>query len=397
MNSLQNEPDEAASIEELLGGSTTQHFLPTDRDFKPWHKPRKQWIREEQWAKHCLKLMEDHLAEGQEFTYLSLPGPDLLDVRFLSQTCLSANRNLRFLGFNNPSDESSADKISLTKGVAEICQSDHVSNFSSVVPDRLENLADGKSVANRTLAEFGSLDAINIDLCNSMLGHVPLSKQATYYDALHALFEHQKNKRTKPFLLFLTTKTDRPALKESAVALLASAVKKNLSNPDFKDKLSKDFKVDAYEVNNLIDTKKLSLGWSNRKVSKFVSVALIKWMLGLLWDGQPSWYINILDGCEYQVHTERDMLSICCLCVPMRKVADDRARLSRHNQPDQSASISERSLAMDVLDKVISMFDLDERLEADTTAFDDLVGRAAKLMETAGYSGEKYKSHFGLR
>lgn len=395
MSSPQNESDEAAELASLLGTPVVQHLPPTDRDFKPWHKPRKQWIREEQWAKHCLKLMQDHLVTDEEFTYLSLPGPDLLDVRFLSQTCLAAKRNLRFLGFNNPTDESPGDQISLTKGVAEICQSDHVSKFSSVVPDRLENLAARESVANKTLADFGSLDAINIDLCNSMLGHVPLTQQATYYDALHALFEHQKNNRTKPFLLFLTTKTDRSALKESAVARLASAVKKNLVNPDFKEKLSRDFKVDAYEVVNLIASKRLSLGWSARKVSRFVSVALIKWMLGLLWDGHPSWYIKILDGCEYRVHSDRDMLSISCICMPVRKVADDHTNLSKHKQQDQGVAVSERLLAMDALDKVFASFDLDQRLAADATGFDALVARAAKLMESAGYNGEKYRAEFG--
>lgn len=395
MSNPTNGLDEAAEIASLLGAPVAQHLLPTEREFEAWHKPRKQWVREEQWAKHCRKLMEEFLGAEKEFTYLSLPGPDLLDVRFLSQTCLAAKKNLRFLGFNNPADESPANQISLTKGVAEICQSDHVSNFSSVIPDRLENLASAESVANKTLAEFGSLDAINIDLCNSMLGHVPLSRQATYYDALHALFEHQKNNRTKPFLLFLTTRTDRSALKESAVAKLATAVKKNLSNPDFKDKLSKDFRVDAFEVIKLIDSKKLSLEWSNRKVSKFVSVALIKWMLGLLWEGQPSWYIKILDSCEYRVHSERDMLSISCVCVPVRRAADDHTSLSKHKQLNPDGLVSERSLAMDALDKVVSTFDLDEMLRADATAFKALVERSARLMESAGYSGEKYRSHFG--
>lgn len=395
MNSFQNEPEEAVSIEELLGGSPATHFLPAAKGFKPWHKPRKQWIREEQWAKHCLQLMEDHVASGKEFTYLSLPGPDLLDVRFLSQTCLGANRELRFLGFNNPADESPEDQISLNKGVAEICQSDHVSKFSVVVPDRLENLASAESVANKKLAEFGSVDAINIDLCNSMLGHIPLSQQSTYYDALHALFEHQKNNRTKPFLLFLTTRTDRGALKEDAIARLATAVKKNMGNPDFKDRLLKDFKIPAYEVLKLVESKKISQDWSQKKLSNFVSVALIKWMLGLLWDGHPSWYIKILDGCEYRVKSDRDMLSISCICVPLRKAAGDQARLSKHKTSDSQSQVSERSLGVEALDRVLEIFDLDEQLRSDNATFGDLVARAAKLMESAGYNGREYVSKYG--
>lgn len=393
MNSSVDGVDESQEIAELLGATAATLAPQTQRDLKPWHKPRKQWIREEQWAKNCLALMAGALKGQSEFTYLSLPGPDLLDVRFLSQTCFDANKKLKFLGFNNPVNETPEDQLSLIKGVAEICQSDHVNKFSSVVPDRLENLALRESVANRTLAEFGSLDAINIDLCNSILGHVPLAEQASYYDALHALFEHQKNNRTKPFLLFLTTKTDRGALKESALAKLAQAVKKNLKNPDFKNKLSNVFKIEAFEVNNLIDSKKLSAGWTPKKLSRFVYVSLAKWMLGLLWDGHPSWSLKILDSCEYHVYSGQDMLSISCLCVPVRKAAGDQTTLSKHTQEDV-IGLSERQCGMELLDCVNQTFDLDKKLNLDSVEFTALLERAARLMESAGYDGEHYKQKF---
>jgi hypothetical protein len=382
--------NEADAISELLGVSPTSFEPSQKRGFKPWHKPRKHWIRENQWAKNCRDLMTTSNAAENEFRYLSLPGPDLLDVRFIAQTCAEANKRLLFLGFNNPSDETPDDQISLTKGVAEIVQNTHVSQFSSVIPDRLENLALTNSVAQEHLTKFGSFDAINLDLCNSMLGHVPQSEQSTYYDALHALFEHQKKQRTKPFLLFITTRTGEDTIDISSLAKLGAAVSKNLQHADFCSRLKAEFGVPAHEVNDLISNNAVPSGWSQSTLSRFMSVALGKWLLSLLWNGNPKWKLRLVDSCEYKVHIDRDMLSVTFICEQVQTSVTDSSKLSRHISANVSSATNERSLGLGLLDQFLATFDLDAKLAGDQKLYKELVDRAASLMESAGYVSSDY-------
>ena len=78
-------------------------YLPTQiepKEFKPWHKPRKQFVRREQLSALLLRLYEKR-EPGDPLCYLGLPGTDLIDLRYLhEQLCSESERPLRFLGFN---------------------------------------------------------------------------------------------------------------------------------------------------------------------------------------------------------------------------------------------------------------------------------------------------------
>lgn len=397
MSSQRASRDEADVISELLGTSPTTFVSHKQREFKPWHKPRKHWIRENQWGKNCGDLMATFTATEDEFRYLSLPGPDLLDVRFILQTCANANKRLRFLGFNNPTDETDDDQFSLTKGVAEIVQNVHVSQFSAVIPDRLENLALKNSVAQEHLTAFGSFDAINLDLCNSMLGHVPKGDQSTYFDAVHALFEHQKKHRTKPFLLFLTTRTDQKTIDIATLAKLETAVRNNLQYPDFCKRLHTEFDVPAHDVNELVTDSVVPNRWNPSTLSRFVSVALGKWLLGRLWNGHPRWKLRLVDSCEYKVHSDRDMLSVSFVCEQVLTPVADSSKLSSHISTNSLSSATECSLALNLLDDCRATFDLDKKIAADNDLHTGLIDRCAVLMEGAGYPAADYKKYFRLR
>ncbi len=60
-----------------------QHEQFPQKEFKPWHRPRKQWIRVKQWKQETLRLVDAITLTDRPLTYLSLPGDDLLDVRVI--------------------------------------------------------------------------------------------------------------------------------------------------------------------------------------------------------------------------------------------------------------------------------------------------------------------------
>jgi hypothetical protein len=346
------EGSEADFVANLINTPISQVSELAIKGFKPWHKPRKHWIREHQWAKNCRELM-------QQFT---------------------ADRH----------NETSQDLSLLDTGVAELVLSPHVSQVSTVVRDRLQSLANRESVSNERLKEFGDFDAVNIDLCNSMIQAVGKTDQQTYYDALHALFEHQKASRTKPFLLFVTTRTHRKTLDEDSLSKLVVPLDRNLKNSDFSRKIETGIGIQCNQVGSLISQQAIPSQWTQRMVSQTVAIAISKWLLALLWNGHPRWKITLKDSFEYEVLEERDMLSVTFLCEPVQVSSNDLSKLSNYVLNKPSSQLSEVELALLLLKGLLETQDLDEKLRKEVNTYQETVAAAADLMASAGYSRGDY-------
>ena len=52
------------------------------KEFMPWHKPRKQFVRRKQWSALLRRLYKNR-GPGDPLRYLGLPGTDLIDLRYL--------------------------------------------------------------------------------------------------------------------------------------------------------------------------------------------------------------------------------------------------------------------------------------------------------------------------
>src|SRR4051812_14989998 len=95
----EEEPGHADDIVEIRSYEAP---LPVKRTFAPWHRPRKQFVRDHQWKVQINSMLADVPTEDGTLKYLGLPGADLLDLRhFHSEVCLPQNIGLRFLGFNS--------------------------------------------------------------------------------------------------------------------------------------------------------------------------------------------------------------------------------------------------------------------------------------------------------
>ena len=77
----------ADNRDNLIAGIYQGEIVPTlesraRREFKPWHKPRKHFVRLHQWCHETRQLLKKlQYANGSELRYLGLPGEDLLDIR----------------------------------------------------------------------------------------------------------------------------------------------------------------------------------------------------------------------------------------------------------------------------------------------------------------------------
>ena len=93
-----------ATNDNLLDGIAPKgvsHEIPiSEKKFRGWHKPRKQLVRRDQWLAEVKALIPILRLDGNLLRYLTLPGPDMFDVRLLAEFCNQNGLRLRPLGFN---------------------------------------------------------------------------------------------------------------------------------------------------------------------------------------------------------------------------------------------------------------------------------------------------------
>ncbi|KAF0220416.1 MAG: hypothetical protein FD174_1317 [Geobacteraceae bacterium] len=363
------------------------HNRPTTlkSDFKPWHKPRKQWVRKFQWIQEVEKLSQQlRFENGRPLKYLSLPGKDLLDVRCIHGWCQANKVNLRFLGFNDPSDPADPNDSELNLSVAELAQREFIDCESLVVPDKFERIGDTSSIAYTRMIEAGPFDIINLDLCNSIAGHVPLEKQDDYYNAIFRIIEFQKSKKAQPWLLFITTRANEKAVNPSAGRKLFQCIEDNAKLSDeFRGRLATELGIDFSLSNPGVTSRNL------------VGLGLGKWLLKLLIDGQPKWSLKMLDSAEYKVYPPSaapDMLSLAFECSLIVQPPNDSVGLARHPNTLIAEVAEEKDFALGLIDSVKNIMDLDVMMHGDEQLRKTMIDEAAHLMTDARYDGAKYKA-----
>src|ERR1700743_396274 len=158
------------------------------KKFLPWHKPRKQYVRDTQWCAEIVSMLDDVAGlsiDGQSLSYCGLPGSDFLDLRrFHEMICVPRSLNLRFLGFNTATVSNTQEQIELNISQDEIMKLDFVDKVSEVIPDDFRTVADTKSVGWKKFFLFGPFDVVNLDLCDSFGAAEAELFNDNYYNAV---------------------------------------------------------------------------------------------------------------------------------------------------------------------------------------------------------------------
>lgn len=374
----------------------TTNLLPRKKKVKAWHAPRKQWIRIYQWNAQIEGLI-DEIQSTQvdlvsDISYLSLPGTELLDIRMVLQLCNAKNVRLKFLGFNDPERESTKDVTALNISESELKQQPNVHPGSVVVKDKLEQLAAQTSTAQLALEHFGSLDVINLDLTHCVANLAPNGLQGDYYRAIHQLFEHQRNRRVKPFLFFITTRVHPQLIDRSAFGILLGVLSQNFKlHSSFAEKMKGCFGIETSDIAAAQNDNGFDA--IAKYLDKVFSMALGKWMLNLLLGGGPQWAIEMQESCSYTVHAsgDPDMFSFAFICRPIKQASFDHAGLSGLVAAQPFVAVNhELQFAERLIEAVTKVFDLDRRLNGDDQLKGELVHAATELMRQAGYDPADY-------
>lgn len=185
---------------------------PQDKPFAPWHKPRKQFVRREQWLREVVALHDEMPTKPERFEYLTLPGNDFLDVRYLHDEFLvERDQPGRFLGFNiaahpnHPQQAESDSGLYAVKGLA------HIDRDSHVVGDDFRMVGRITSPSYKLIQSRGPFHVVNIDLCDGVASQ---PGTPSMFDAIRTIIGIQR-RTPSPSLLLLTTRIGPDQVEES--------------------------------------------------------------------------------------------------------------------------------------------------------------------------------------
>jgi hypothetical protein len=65
---------EQSLADDIVGDGTYEASAPEQLKFLPWHRPRKQFVRQRQWSAEIERLLDDCPITDGKLKYLGLPG-----------------------------------------------------------------------------------------------------------------------------------------------------------------------------------------------------------------------------------------------------------------------------------------------------------------------------------
>ena len=396
--------------------------LPThiarSKSFAPWHKVRKQYVREFQWNKYVKNLVKHHLrselqtTESPEWSAedapdsddtldsvpesiridnplrcLVIPGDDLLDIRSLWKDTEDLKCYIRYLGFNERYG-SNEENTQLYISNNDVVSQHRIHSDSTVLRDRFQSVANQNNIAYKYLKEVGPFHVVNLDLCDSLFptqeGDLP-----SYYAALHRLTEFQLKSTAQPWLLFITTEVAPNEVDVEQFDALCIPTKENYkTNQGFVEEIDKLVPKEAFSTaESRIDLTSLS----EVETTRLFGVAIGKALLSLSQTASPKWRVEMLASYEYGINKDKNvsMLSLAFQFRPITSPPVDTTGLSKI-KVEPKPPVDEAALAIKLVKAVSRIENIDDTLEQDSDLFLRLQEDSANLLQAAGYSRKEY-------
>ena len=203
---------------------------------QPWHRPRKQFIRERQWVR-CAEMLLDRLGASDapslrsgKVNYLTLPGVDYFDVEVIGRLAAERDLDLETVGFMAEAVNEPVKARSQFRSEA-LVKRGLITDTSVTYPYRVEELARRGGQAYRNVRARAPFHIINLDACGS-IARPGAQPSTTLMEALFCLLELQFNTMRDPWLLYLTTDVRRETVVPEVKRALNEAIEQNASESD---------------------------------------------------------------------------------------------------------------------------------------------------------------------
>ena len=387
---MAREPDQVLH-DGIFQSATPQHVPPgkiqkiLKKTWKPWHMPRKQWIRLRQWNVQIGQLIDALNLVDRPLRYLSLPGEDFLDIRVVRELCERKSVHLKCLGFDNgtylPKTETERN---ISKN--EVFQSSIIYPGSDVKKDDFARISDENSQAYKVAKHHGPYDIINLDLCGSFSRR----QGRPYYDALCNLIDIQIKERSQPWMFFLTTRADVGQVNTNDLPNYWRNLRYNVLRSDiFKDRLESLLGDHFEHINGNLQQELIRL--ERTKFGRLFALCIAKWLLRLMSSGSPLWVTEMLDSYWYRVSYAKapNMLSLSFRFRQVTDTRQDPTGLAETRNP-QNVQVDEAELAISALTKTESLVDIDRLLIENPALYNKMVEESKKLLGSARYLIKDY-------
>jgi hypothetical protein len=350
------------------GGGTTEvvPLVERRREFKPWHHPVKQIVRNRQWGALTQRLIGDIRPTITTLRYFTLPGPDLLDVRVLADVCAPQEIKVEFFGFDTAvvengadGERTHADVSAAADAQAVLRQAGRITDESVVIRGRLEDIAITRTHEANQLRAQQPFHVINIDACNHLTFRQEGAKNL--FDALQELLRHQ-TRAEDPWLLFLTTRCSPDRLCDAGDEFKNRiAANLELSPDEFKKALASVLNVDIADLEAALEA-----GWAARDANflKLYVIGFGKYLLHL-YNGQPASPadVELVSTYAYTIHPDDPpMLALAFRITPsgpqMYPPSTGGMVPLRDLEPTRAVRVAERAGRLWLLDEALNEFEI---------------------------------------
>lgn len=266
-----------AEIEELA--------VPVELDeLAPWHRPRKQLVREEQWIRLSRQLIRRERGrpglreppEGEpEVRYLTLPGIDYLDVRQLAGLCAELDCCLTSTGFQS-GGEGNPYVARAQLREKSLIDAGHITGHSNTFARRFEDISHTNSDAYRDVRRRGPFNIVNIDACGS-LARPGADHANRLVEAVYRIVELQLQLMNGRWLLFVTTDVQRESIAQETLERLCAAIFANADdNENFRQLAAPLLQPGEADIRNAARAAAERTGMT---FLQLFSLGLAKWFL----------------------------------------------------------------------------------------------------------------------
>ena len=378
--------------EDVLPLRVAAPAIPVPLDtIQPWHRPRKQYVRERQWIFYSERLIK-HLkgrrvlsatASGPpDVRYLTLPGIDYLDVRLLANVCRDTGCSLTSVGFIAGS-ERKPETARAKLRERSLIDAGHITSSSHTFPTRFEEIAPPDGQAIRELERKGPFHIVNVDVCGAIAPRGARHPKRII-DAIYRLVESQLARYAHRWLLFITVDVRPTSIEGRTLSQLWQAVVANASlDAAFRDAVLSRFGELRADMETVLAEAQSAGGYNFLRV---FALGLAKWLIHLA--GGKNW--SILTHSPYCYSTSgaaSDDPTMPCLAFefipPPRSLRDPfevtRAEPSPSSKPTDDPGIR-------AVEKVAAMDDLDTRMRRCPSLRYEMASRTKQLLKEAGYS-----------
>ncbi|HEP0315070.1 TPA: hypothetical protein QIS87_001755 [Enterobacter bugandensis] len=355
-------------------------------DFKPWHKPRKQFIRDVQWLNQFKMLFRERkYKEIDRVNYFGLPGGDLLDINYIYQGLVESNnlkdKLLGFYGFINSDKDYQKAQGEMTK----LLDMEHVYNDSKIDSFSFEDLSKLNSDAWGRLSNFGVYHFVNLDFCHNVITEKTLP-------SLYYLIDYQlKRVIGLPWLLCITTRLN----KESTTGKLIEKFNDVISafmvkNQDVSSKIQECF-ADVYKI--LESFSGIQSVQEKRIVNEILQICLVLWIIKE--SVQREGEIILKSSFRYSIdvfNPEEDMHSFVFYINRGDFCNGDQFGLVNVDSTKVPKNLDFEKLACQAITKLNGTLNVDNHLKEDKEKFLFYAEQMMSLLSKCGYDISGYKS-----